>query len=188
MYRMITTIVASMAFVYMAHAVEYHCTKCMGPLLRTDTYCQKCGAKIVSWPDTTPVYSYDSTKSDMVTPIKISFLHTAAIPWDASCTVYGLHVSVLGGKCHTVCGFNVAGIGSECHTLDGLSAGLFNQAYDTYGIQMGFFNCAENLKGLQIGAFNIAGSKNTCGVQIGIINQMGMGEGSWYIPGINVCF
>jgi hypothetical protein len=182
-------------------ATEYYCNGCGGRLLRTDTFCTKCGAKITVWPDMhpsqptkekkyTPVSGIpeDLPKSDLKTPLKISIVDVLALPWDRHCTVYGLHLAALGDSCHSIYGISACGIAMTCHTLGGIGVAMFNLAHVACGIQVGFFNAADELDGLQIGAINMAGRGKTKGVQIGVINQIGMKDEGWFMPVINMCF
>ena len=141
-------------------------------------------------------YSYTGTmlsymkKSDVVTPLKLSLIGPAALPWDDGCTVYGLHLAVLSGSCHTLYGFNACGIGDNLHTLGGISCALFNMSHNACGFQIGFLNMADKLKGLQIGVINFADPNGSAGIQIGIFNtcKAGVNGDGWFFPGINVCF
>ena len=141
-------------------------------------------------------YSFSGTmlsymrKSDLTTPLKLSLIGSAALPWDDGCTVYGLHLGVVNGSCHTLYGFNVCGIGGTLHTFGGISCGLFNMSHDVCGAQIGFCNMADKLKGLQIGIMNFADPNGSAGVQIGIFNtcKAGFDGDGWFFPAINVCF
>ena len=199
MRKAILVLVLSM--VCSANATEYYCKGCGGALLRTDTFCTKCGAKITVWPDmhpSQPTKGKDYTpvagipenypKSDLTTPLKISIIDKISLPWDEHCTVYGLHIAALGDSCHSIYGISACGIATTCHTLGGIGVGLFSLFHAVYGIQVGFFNAADELYGLQIGVVNLAGPGKTKGVQIGMFNQIGMNNEGWFMPVINMCF
>ena len=194
-------LVLLLSMVCSANATEYYCKGCGGSLLRTDTFCTKCGARITVWPDSpqsrttqkkeyTPVSGIPENypKSDLTTPLKISIVDVLALPWDRHCTVYGLHVGALGDSCHSIYGISACGIGSNCHTFGGIGVAMFNMTHIAYGIQVGFFNACDDLYGLQIGAINMAGRGKTKGVQIGVCNQIGMNNEGWFMPIINMCF
>ena len=141
------------------------------------------------YPFTGTMLSY-MRKSDLTTPLKLSLIGSAALPWDDGCTVYGLHLAVVNGSCHTLYGFNVCGIGGNLHTFGGISCGMFNMSHDVCGAQIGFFNMADKLKGLQVGVINNADPNGSAGIQIGIFNtcKAGFDGDGWFFPGINVCF
>lgn len=192
----------------------HQCSRCRFQMADEDKFCQKCGANryekvvergnsgqghvlshksnasdISEYPFTGTMLFY-MRKSDLITPLKLSLFDPVALPWDDSCTIYGMQLAVLGGSCHTLYGLNVCGIGSNLHTLGGISCGWFNMSHDVCGAQIGFFNTADRLKGLQIGIINFADSKNATGIQIGVFNtfKSGYNGDGWFFPGINICF
>lgn len=183
------------------------CPRCQGMVLPADTFCTKCRWRL-SEPYTPPPaqqppaaqpssasassgssLSRHVPRATSVTPIKLAIVDQLAIPSDRQCSVYGLHLSAIGGQCHTMYGISIAGIGTECVTLGGLSVGLFGMARTSaYGLQIGLINGAQDgLYGCQIGMLNIAGV-DTCGIQIGCINCITLKGSQRVLPLLNMQF
>ena len=198
------------------HAAD-RCPRCSAEVLPTDTFCSNCRWRMSDdYPSAPPPSTYspppayrqpierppepirESNSSSpgyvlnesFVTPLKLSIVGPIALPTDLLCSVYGLHLSVLGGQSHTMAGIGISGIGSNCEELDGLSVGIFNLSrLAAYGLQIGFMNLVTDgsLYGCQIGVLNFAG-RDTCGVQLGVINCIGSGDNSRTLPILNMSF
>lgn len=191
------------------------CPRCGGGVLATDAFCAQCRwrladayvppvPRVTASPPTLPprqtsqrpaAPSASRATSTYVrhetfcTPVKLSILGPVALPSDQSCSVYGLHLGVIGGGCHTMRGLAVAGIGSMCDELQGISVGLFNVSSKmARGLQIGYLNLAQGgLKGCQLGAINVAEKSDSCCLQIGVINSIS-GTGGYTLPILNMRF
>lgn len=220
------------------------CSHCSADVLATDTFCLKCGHRILApapepatepepppptspstyspppqyrqplkrpaepspRQDDPPSPSYRQAES-FVTPIKLSIIGPISLPTDQQCSVYGLHLGVIGGYCPTMTGISISGAGSNCKTMKGICiggigtgcdeaygasiVGIFNILHKTaYGLQVGIVNGIENdggMYGCQIGVVNFAGRKSRC-LQIGAINTIGTRPDSRILPLMNMNF
>ena len=160
MKRLILLLAVLFGMTSVFSATDYYCTGCQGKLLRTDTFCPKCGAKISfanadrqntanSFSTRSPYYqSYSSKHPDVYFSLGLfcPAMLALTIPFD--------------------------GYDMEAR-LNGVSLGLFSIGYQSVrGAQIGFLinSCSGEMKGLQLGLGNDVESADAYGVQIGWVN------------------
>lgn len=141
-------------------ATDYYCTGCQGKLLRTDTFCPKCGAKI----------SFASADRQNTT----SSSSTRSPYYQSYSSKYPDVYFSLGFFCPAMLALTIPFDGYDFEArLNGVSLGIFVGGYQSVrGAQMDFlFNvCQGELKGFQLGVCNLVESADAHGVQIGWVN------------------
>ena len=166
MKKLILTLVV-VGVASLLRAADYYCTGCNGSLLRSDTFCSKCGARVEFQKATNQGLGTSAGcgregwlsgtgKGDVgggvITPIQLSLFDGASLP-GSSCSVYGMQLSLLTGSCKKLCGVGL---------------GLFNTDEAMYGVQIGAVNLANTVGGIQLGLINR--TEDMCGIQVGLIN------------------
>ena len=155
-------------------ATDYYCTGCQGKLLRTDTFCPKCGAKISfanadrqnssgysSSSAGSGSYSrpYSSKYPDVYFSLDFSTPLSLLFPFDAygdakGGRLKGLALGLLGTY-YGMTGVQVEVFNVSLGKMMGLQLGYANWSdSDVYGVQVGFINSAKMLHGVQIGFLN----------------------------------
>ena len=182
--KRLTLIFAVVAATSLLQAEDYYCTGCNGPLLRSDTFCPKCGARVEFQKatnqglDSSAGYGRESRlggtgKGDVgggvITPIQLSLFDGASLP-GSSCSVYGMQLSLLTGSCKKLCGVGL---------------GLFNTDEAMYGVQIGVVNLANTVGGIQLGLINR--TEDMCGIQVGLINVIRNSD-LQFLPILNMHF
>ena len=140
-------------------ATDYYCTGCQGKLLRTDTFCPKCGAKI----------SFANVDRQNAT----SNSSTRRSPYYQSySSKYPDVYFSLGFFCPAMLALTVPFDGYDMEArLNGVSLGFFGQYQSVRGVPMCLANvCLGEMKGLQLGVLNLVESADAYGVQIGWVN------------------
>lgn len=165
-------------------AADYYCTGCNGALLRSDTFCPKCGARVEFQKatnqglDSSAGYGRDGRLSGagkgdvgggVITPIQLSLFDGASLP-GSGCSVYGMQLSLLTGSCKKLCGVGL---------------GLFNTDEAMYGVQIGAVNLANTVGGVQVGLINR--TEDMCGIQLGLINVI-RNSNLQFLPILNMHF
>jgi len=113
--------------------------------------------------------------------------------------VNGARIGMIYSDNAEVTGFDFGLINRVSGTMNGVQTGLLgfvgearflqmniilNSAKVVRGSQIGLVNLADQCAGLQLGLVNIAGLLR--GMQIGLVNVIRYGEGSRFMPGINL--
>lgn len=177
-------ILAVVAVTSLLQAADCYCTGCNWALLRSDTFCPKCGEKVGF--QKAKHQSLDSSVgyvrvsrlgvagsgdagSGVITPIQLSLFDGVSLP-GSSCSVYGVQLSLLTGSCNKLCG---------------VGFGLFNTAGAMYGVQLGAVNLARAVGGVQLGLINR--TEDMCGIQVGLINVI-RNSNLQFLPIMNVHF
>ena len=177
-------ILAVVAVTSLLQAADYYCTGCKGALLRSDTFCPKCGARVESKKaenqslDSSAGYGREGRLSGagkgdvgggVITPVQLSLFDGASLP-GSGCSVYGMQLSLFAGSCKKLCGVGL---------------GLFNTAETMYGVQLGAVNLANAVGGIQLGLINR--TEGMCGIQVGLINVIRNSD-LQFLPILNMHF